>query len=356
MNQKPCWLGRALLLIHSGSGYRFYFGLRLETGSEKNTSSGPISAQFILHNLLSWGRSLTCWAVTWRHTWRHSRNVIVLLEPSETNRLESDAVQPALSLCLCPSHTVTVWFPDYRRVQCKTIRATVRWRLGAFVRIRKKLVSLVVKLFSWKDWNIYTLLLKEFVVLSLLPWLQQLLQLLRKHLHKRPFWYTVRSPESSLLKPTFKLQMLHTTTRWRCTVPFYHGAVRPHPGRQQVVPVVQQLVLFAAVANPNMWHARHAARQTQQVLPGAAVLVGDEQALIGCLTLRRNQSQNNMDQRPLTLGKWSWMNREIKSGITNTIKLKASQHVRYIFNTTTIIKSSFMKRQRQKEKVEKFRH
>lgn len=43
-----------------------------------------------------------------------------------------------------------------------------------------------------------------------------------------------------------------------------------------------------------MGHTRHSAGQTLQVLPGTAVLVCDEQALIGCFTLK---TAANMDKK-----------------------------------------------------------
>lgn len=78
-----------------------------------------------------------------------------------------------------------------------------------------------------------------------------------------------------------------------CFLPLDDGLVRRHAGRQQVVPVVEQLVFFAAVAHPQVRHARHAAGQAQQVLPGATVLVGDEQALVGRLTLPGERETEN---------------------------------------------------------------
>lgn len=86
-------------------------------------------------------------------------------------------------------------------------------------------------------------------------------------------------------------------------LPFNDGVVGPHAGRQQVVPVVEQLVVLAAVTHPDVGHAGDAAGQAQQVLPGAAVLVSDEQALVRCLTLgtgtriNRVQTHNSVCQQ-----------------------------------------------------------
>ena len=71
--------------------------------------------------------------------------------------------------------------------------------------------------------------------------------------------------------------------------PLHYGLVGHRSRGKQVVPVVEQLVLFAAVSHPDVRHTGHTAGQTQQVLPGAAVLVCNQQALIGCLTLQRGQ-------------------------------------------------------------------
>ena len=84
--------------------------------------------------------------------------------------------------------------------------------------------------------------------------------------------------------------------------PFHHGVVRPHAGGQQVVPVVQQLVLFAAVSYPYMGHAGHAAGQTQQVLPGATVLVCDEQALVSRLALNVEEKTRSTELMGAQLG------------------------------------------------------
>jgi hypothetical protein len=69
--------------------------------------------------------------------------------------------------------------------------------------------------------------------------------------------------------------------------PFHYALVRAHSGGQQVVPVVEQLALLATVPHPDVRHTWHATGHTQQVLPGSAMLVGDQQALIGRLALRQ---------------------------------------------------------------------
>lgn len=88
------------------------------------------------------------------------------------------------------------------------------------------------------------------------------------------------------LKANSKLNALYSIQCVAVISPFYYGFIRPDASRQQVVPVVEQLVVFAAVSNPQVRHARNAAGQTQQVLLCAAVLVSDEQTLICCFTLQ----------------------------------------------------------------------
>lgn len=78
--------------------------------------------------------------------------------------------------------------------------------------------------------------------------------------------------------------------RWNLILPFYDGVIRPHTSRQQVVPVVEQLVVFAAVSHPHVRHTRHPAGQTQQILSCTTVLVCDEQTLVSCLTLKKEQT------------------------------------------------------------------
>ncbi|TNN52110.1 hypothetical protein EYF80_037649 [Liparis tanakae] len=89
-----------------------------------------------------------------------------------------------------------------------------------------------------------------------------------------------------------ELQRRVSSAQERGCSPLHDGVVGAHAGRQQVVAVVEQLVLAAAVSHPDVRHARHAARQAQQVLPGAAVLVRDEQALVGRLALRTGGRHN----------------------------------------------------------------
>lgn len=74
--------------------------------------------------------------------------------------------------------------------------------------------------------------------------------------------------------------------------PFHDGVVGPHPGGQQVVPVVEQLVVFAAVSDPQVGHGGNAAGQAQQVLLGAAVLVRDQQALVRRFTLAKKKRRS----------------------------------------------------------------
>ena len=104
-----------------------------------------------------------------------------------------------------------------------------------------------------------------------------------------------------VLTACFKFQVMTSDESvWLITIqsptshlfsPFHNLFIRAHASGQQVVPVVQQLVIFAAVSHPDVWDARHAAGHTQQVLPGAAVLVCNQQALVGCLALGRQQKK-----------------------------------------------------------------
>lgn len=71
--------------------------------------------------------------------------------------------------------------------------------------------------------------------------------------------------------------------------PLHQAVVRTHPSGKQVAPVAEQLVVMAAVPHPHVGYTGHAARQTQQILPCAAVLVRDEDALIGRATLGMGQ-------------------------------------------------------------------
>lgn len=72
-------------------------------------------------------------------------------------------------------------------------------------------------------------------------------------------------------------------------LPFYNGIIGPNASGQQVVPVVEQLIVFAAVSNPQVWHTGNATGQTQQVLLRATVLVCNQQTLIRCFTLQRRR-------------------------------------------------------------------
>lgn len=71
--------------------------------------------------------------------------------------------------------------------------------------------------------------------------------------------------------------------------PFHNGVVGPEASGQQVVPVVEQLVVFAAVSDPQVRHAGNATGQTQQVLLRTTVLVCYQQTLIRRFTLQRKQ-------------------------------------------------------------------
>lgn len=60
------------------------------------------------------------------------------------------------------------------------------------------------------------------------------------------------------------------------------------PRWQQIITVVLELVGMATVMDPDMRHTRDPTGKAQEVLPGSAMLVCDEETLVGCVTLEGN--------------------------------------------------------------------
>lgn len=73
----------------------------------------------------------------------------------------------------------------------------------------------------------------------------------------------------------------------RHELPFDDSFLRPNSCREQVVPVVHQLLLLTAVSHPDLRHTGNSTCHTQQVRLRAAMLISDQQALIRCFTLNR---------------------------------------------------------------------
>lgn len=102
------------------------------------------------------------------------------------------------------------------------------------------------------------------------------------HLQNRQYSRASQAQWFSLTKPSIcGLRSLI----WH--LPFYQFLLlEAIASRQKVIPVVLKLVSMTAVMDPDVRHTRDSSGKAQQVFPSSAMLVRNQETLIGCITLR----------------------------------------------------------------------